>query len=111
MFTFSPLLGAQSASPASQSLLEFDGGVRILIDVGWDETFDAGKLRQIELYVSATMVCKHLSDPEKANSHHLRHLTHSSHYRASWRLRPLLQEHSTFQPYTGICHDSSHIVR
>lgn len=110
MFTFSPLLGAQSASQASQSLLEFDGGVRILVDVGWDETFDAGKLRQIELYVSATMVCGLVSDTEEANSYHLRHPTHSSHYRASWRLRPLLQEHSTLQPYTGICHDSSHIL-
>lgn len=48
MFTFTPLLGAQSDSPASQSLLELDGGVKILVDVGWDETFDAQKLLALE---------------------------------------------------------------
>lgn len=51
MFNFTPLLGAQSASPASQSLLEFDGGVKVLIDAGWDESFDVEKLREIEKYV------------------------------------------------------------
>lgn len=51
MFNFTPLLGAQSASPASQSLLEFDGGIKVLIDVGWDESFDAEKLKEIEKYV------------------------------------------------------------
>jgi cleavage and polyadenylation specificity factor subunit 2 len=51
MFNFTPLLGAQSASPASQSLLEFDGGVKVLVDVGWDEGFDAEKLKEIEKYV------------------------------------------------------------
>jgi hypothetical protein len=48
MFNFTPLLGAQSTSAASQSLLEFDGGVKILIDVGWDESFDVAKLKEIE---------------------------------------------------------------
>jgi cleavage and polyadenylation specificity factor subunit 2 len=48
MFNFTPLLGAQSASAASPSLLEFDGGVKILIDVGWDESFDVTKLKEIE---------------------------------------------------------------
>ena len=48
MFTFCSLLGAQSESSASQSLLELDGGVKILIDVGWDESFDVGKLRELE---------------------------------------------------------------
>jgi cleavage and polyadenylation specificity factor subunit 2 len=48
MFNFTPLLGAQSASSASQSLLEFDGGIKILIDVGWDESFDVTKLKEIE---------------------------------------------------------------
>jgi cleavage and polyadenylation specificity factor subunit 2 len=48
MFNFTPLLGAQSASAASQSLLEFDGGVKILIDAGWDESFDVTKLKDIE---------------------------------------------------------------
>lgn len=48
MFNFTPLLGAQSTSPASQSLLEFDGGIQVLIDVGWDESFDVEKLKEIE---------------------------------------------------------------
>lgn len=48
MFQFTPLLGAQSTSPASQSLLELDGGVKVLIDVGWDETFDVAKLKNLE---------------------------------------------------------------
>lgn len=48
MFQFTPLLGAQSSSPASQSLLELDGGVKILIDVGWDESFDVAKLKDLE---------------------------------------------------------------
>ncbi|KAF2106320.1 beta-lactamase-like protein [Lophiotrema nucula] len=51
MFNFTPLLGAQSASAASQSLLEFDGGIKILIDVGWDEGFDAQKLKELEKHV------------------------------------------------------------
>ncbi|KAH4120987.1 cleavage and polyadenylation specificity factor subunit 2 [Parastagonospora nodorum] len=52
MFNFTPLLGAQSSSAASQSLLEFDGGIKILIDVGWDESFDVAKLKEIERHVS-----------------------------------------------------------
>jgi len=48
MFNFTPLLGAQSASPASQSLLEFDEGVKVLVDVGWDEEFDVSQLKSLE---------------------------------------------------------------
>ncbi|KAK2763777.1 hypothetical protein FQN54_009394 [Arachnomyces sp. PD_36] len=49
MFTFTPLLGAQSeSSKASQSILELDGGVKILIDVGWDENFDPAVLNELE---------------------------------------------------------------
>ena len=51
MFSFTPLLGAQSASPASQSLLEFDGGIKVLIDVGWDENFSSEDLVELEKYV------------------------------------------------------------
>lgn len=47
MFSFCPLQGALSDSSASQSLLELDGGVKILIDVGWDETFDVDKLKEL----------------------------------------------------------------
>lgn len=32
MFNFTPLLGAQTDSGASQSLLEFEGGIKVLID-------------------------------------------------------------------------------
>jgi len=48
MFNFTPLLGAQSSSAASQSLLELDGGVKVLVDVGWDEKFDVEDLRKLE---------------------------------------------------------------
>ncbi len=48
MFSFTPLLGAQSTSTASQSLLELDGGVKVLVDVGWDERFDVGDLKELE---------------------------------------------------------------
>lgn len=48
MFTFCPLQGALSDSSASQSLLELDGGIKVLVDVGWDESFDVSKLEQLE---------------------------------------------------------------
>ncbi|VBB81846.1 Putative cleavage and polyadenylation specificity factor subunit 2 [Podospora comata] len=51
MFSFCPLQGALSESTASQSLLELDGGVKILVDVGWDETFAVEKLRELEKQV------------------------------------------------------------
>ena len=56
MFTFTPLLGAQSSSPASQSLLELDGGIKILVDVGWDGSFDGAKLRVLEQHVSTLSI-------------------------------------------------------
>lgn len=52
MFTFCPLQGAQSESLASQSLLELDGGVKVLVDLGWDESFDVSKLEELEKYES-----------------------------------------------------------
>lgn len=51
MFNFTPLCGAQSSSPASQSLLELDGGIKILVDVGWDESFDEELLKQVEKHI------------------------------------------------------------
>jgi cleavage and polyadenylation specificity factor subunit 2 len=48
MFTFTPLLGAQTKSIASQSIIELDGGVKILVDVGWDEKFDVAQLFDLE---------------------------------------------------------------
>ncbi|KAI0015775.1 beta-lactamase-like protein [Xylariomycetidae sp. FL0641] len=51
MFTFSPLQGALSDSAASQSILELDGGIKVLVDVGWDESFDVSKLKELEKQV------------------------------------------------------------
>lgn len=51
MFNFTSLCGAQSRSAASQSLLELDGGIKILVDVGWDETFDEKLLQELERHV------------------------------------------------------------
>ncbi|KAF2147039.1 uncharacterized protein K452DRAFT_354521 [Aplosporella prunicola CBS 121167] len=56
MFNFTPLLGAQSTSPASQSLLELDGGIKILVDVGWDESFDVEKLKELERQIPTLSV-------------------------------------------------------
>jgi len=50
MFTFTPLQGALSESTASQSLLELDGGVKILIGLGWDDSFNVEMLRELEKY-------------------------------------------------------------
>ncbi|PWY92556.1 cleavage and polyadenylylation specificity factor [Aspergillus heteromorphus CBS 117.55] len=52
MFTFTPILGAQSgSSKASQSILELDGGIKILVDVGWDDSFDPLDLQELERHV------------------------------------------------------------
>lgn len=51
MFNFTPLLGAQSGSTASQSILELDGGVKVLVDCGWDEKFDADQLAELEKHL------------------------------------------------------------
>lgn len=48
MFTFSPLQGALSQSAATQSLLELDGGVKVLVGLGWDESFNVDKLKELE---------------------------------------------------------------
>ncbi|KAI9814292.1 MAG: hypothetical protein M1832_005932 [Thelocarpon impressellum] len=56
MFNFTPLLGAHSASAASQSLLELDGGVKILVDVGWHEDFDPETLRELERQVPTVSI-------------------------------------------------------
>ncbi|KAB2571522.1 putative cleavage and polyadenylation specificity factor subunit 2 protein [Lasiodiplodia theobromae] len=56
MFNFTPLLGAQSTSAASQSLLELDGGIKILVDVGWDEGFNAEKLKELERQIPTLSV-------------------------------------------------------
>ena len=48
MFNFTPLLGTHSSSEASQSLLELEGGIRILVDVGWDVDFNIQKLEKLK---------------------------------------------------------------
>ena len=48
MFNYTPLLGAQSGSEASQSLLELEGGIKVLINVGWDSDFDVVRLKKLE---------------------------------------------------------------
>lgn len=52
MFTFTPLYGAQTTSPASSSLLEFDGGIKVLVDIGWDASFSISALQDLEKHVS-----------------------------------------------------------
>lgn len=50
MFNYTSLLGAQSASLATQSILELDGGIKILVDIGWDESLDSRMLLELEKY-------------------------------------------------------------
>ncbi|KAL8925137.1 MAG: hypothetical protein Q9208_003642 [Pyrenodesmia sp. 3 TL-2023] len=56
MFNFTPLLGAQSSSSASQTLLELDGGVKVLVDVGWDEHFTVSKLKALERQIPSLSI-------------------------------------------------------
>ncbi|KAL8934194.1 MAG: hypothetical protein Q9211_005357 [Gyalolechia sp. 1 TL-2023] len=56
MFNFTPLLGAQSPAAASQSLLELDGGVKVLIDVGWNEQFAASELKALERHIPSLSI-------------------------------------------------------
>lgn len=63
MFTFTPLVGAQSStSRASQSILELDGGIKILVDVGWDDTFDTRDLAELEKYVCQRNCCSKFAE-------------------------------------------------
>jgi cleavage and polyadenylation specificity factor subunit 2 len=55
MFNFTSLLGARSTSAASLSLLELEGGIKVLVDVGWDESFDANLLKELEKYAKAVV--------------------------------------------------------
>ncbi|KAF3903674.1 hypothetical protein AA313_de0207701 [Arthrobotrys entomopaga] len=48
MFQFIPLLGAQSGSRASSSLLLLDNSIKILVDCGWSEPFNPDDLSEIE---------------------------------------------------------------
>ena len=57
MFIFTPLLGAQTNSNASQSIIELDGGIKILVDVGWDENFDGAQLSELERSVKPSAIC------------------------------------------------------
>lgn len=56
MFTFTPLLGARSSSPASASLLELDNGIKILVDAGWDAAFSSAHLSAVEDHVSTLSI-------------------------------------------------------
>lgn len=57
MFTFTPLHGAQTNSSALQSIIELDGGVKILVDVGWEESFDVGQLSDVERLMVLSLAC------------------------------------------------------
>ena len=48
MFTLTPIQGAQSLSAASSTLIQLEGGIKILVDVGWDVTFDSEIFAEIE---------------------------------------------------------------
>lgn len=53
---FTPLLGAQSEAPLC-SLLEV-GGIRFLIDCGWDDSFDVRLLEPVIRYALHLAICR-----------------------------------------------------
>ncbi|KAI9884898.1 MAG: hypothetical protein M1823_003305 [Watsoniomyces obsoletus] len=81
MFQFTPLLGAQSDCTASQSLIELDGGVKILVDVGWDGSFDPRQLQELERHVStlSLILLTHATSGHlAAYAHCCKHVPHFS---------------------------------
>ncbi|KAE9989588.1 hypothetical protein EG327_002507 [Venturia inaequalis] len=77
MFNFTSLLGAKSNEAASQSLLELDGGIKILVDVGWNDDFDATLLKQLEKHVptlSFILLTHATSDHLGAYAHCCKHI-------------------------------------
>ncbi|KAI7286449.1 putative cleavage and polyadenylylation specificity factor [Hortaea werneckii] len=58
MFTLTPLLGARTpSSPAASTLLELDGGIRILVDIGWDASFSSHQIiAALEKHVSTLSI-------------------------------------------------------
>ncbi|KAL8830162.1 MAG: hypothetical protein Q9191_001584 [Dirinaria sp. TL-2023a] len=56
MFNFIPLLGSHSSSDASQSLLEFEGGIKVLIDVGWGNGFEVVELERLKRHVPSLSI-------------------------------------------------------
>lgn len=85
MFTFTPLLGAQTTSSAIQSILELDGGVKILIDVGWDEQFDVRQLSDLERFLTS-MVTEAITNPLQTSLHPIVHPSYSCDNLTSWSL-------------------------
>lgn len=120
MFTFCPLQGALSESTASQSLLELDGGVKVLIDVGWDETFDLDKLKELEKYVTtpldecirrAPMLVSAEPTRIQTSPNTVADPPHARDRLPPCRLRPLLQELPALHPHPRLCHPASHRPR
>jgi hypothetical protein len=110
MFTFCPLQGALSDSSASQSLLELDGGVKVLVDLGWDESFDVEKLKEIEKYaLLRTPWPRRLLILVFQTSHDsISNSRYTCDSFASRRLRPLLQEHSSVHAHPRVCDTACH---
>lgn len=117
MFQFTSLLGAQSESQARQSLLTLGDGLKILVDVGWDESFDVEQLKEIARFanflapeclahrlvtfwnlVSNKQFISHL----KIYSEALTRPPHTPHYLPHRCLRPLLQTHPSLRFFTSI---------
>lgn len=117
MFSFSPLQGAQSESTASQSILELDGGVKVLIDVGWDESFNVEKLRELEKCVAPGREWQNLKVVSHAmltvtfrqtSANTLAYPPYPRYYVTSCRLCTLLQEYPPVHQDTCLCHKTGH---
>lgn len=110
MFTFTPLQGARSDSAAVQSILELDGGVKVLVDVGWDETFDPQKLKELEKYVGpiSSPCCHSMLINPQTGPDLVPRPAHPCHDITSRRICALLQAPPSIHAHSGIRHDSRH---
>ena len=99
MFQLIPLLGARSTSTASQSLLQLDGGIKILVDLGWDEDFDAKKLEGIAMCVRLPNVAV-VSASQNSSDLEYRHVN---------TLSFILLTHATSKHLAAFAHCCKHI--
>ena len=99
MFQFIPLLGARSTSTASQSLLQLDGGIKILVDLGWDEDFDAKKLEGIAMCVRLPNIAVVSASQSSSDLEH-RHVN---------TLSIILLTHATSNHLAAFAHCCKHI--
>ena len=111
MFTFTPLLGVQSTSNASQSILELDGGIKILIGTGWDEGFDPRQLVDLEKsdllpsFIPGKTKAWNTNLDMQTSPDFVLHSPHSCNDRPHWSFCALLQALPALHSDSSLCHE------